>query len=503
VAGNVILLSNEVYFDFSNALINIEKIEEYQGILVKAMKDLADLESGEIVNTDEERMVGHYWLRDPELAPTGEIEKNIKKEVVKVNEFCKENRHFNGMIYLGMGGSALGPQLIGRVFKDESSKDFRVIDNTDPETFWQLTRELGDSLKDYLIVSVSKSGGTRETDNLLNEFKAYFRGKKWDFSSNAICITTPGSKLEEKAVSEKWLKVFYIWDWVGGRTSIASAVGLLPLVFLEKNSNDFLEGLKSADKSGRRRAYHNPGILMALELFQNKLIHEKRQLVVLPYKDKLELFPKYLQQLIMESLGKTGEGITVYGNKGSSDQHSYIQQLMEGPDNFTVNFINVRKYPQISQPLPNGNHTGDYLFAFQLGTSNALAEEGRKSITISLPELNEFYLGFLIGLYERITGFYASFAGINAYNQPAVEKGKAASERMMLYKNKVIEFLKSEPEKEFTSDEIAGILKIKKEDAFAIFEHLSSSGLYPVERIKEEEDCSYLSVKYKYLPQTL
>ncbi len=81
MAGNIILLNNEVYFDFSNALINIEKTDEYQELLDKALKDLADLESGEIVNTDEERMVGHYWLRDPELAPTGEIEKNIKLEI--------------------------------------------------------------------------------------------------------------------------------------------------------------------------------------------------------------------------------------------------------------------------------------------------------------------------------------------------------------------------------------------------------------------------------------
>ncbi len=180
------------------------------------MKDLADLESGEIVNTDEERMVGHYWLRDPELAPAGEIEKNIKLEIQKVIEFCKENKHFKGMIYLGMGGSALGPQLIGGVFKEENSLDFRVLDNIDPETFYRLIKELGDNLKNYLIVTVSKSRGTRETDNLLNEFKAYFREKKWDLPNNAVCITIPGSKLEEKATSEKWLEVFYMWDWVGG-----------------------------------------------------------------------------------------------------------------------------------------------------------------------------------------------------------------------------------------------------------------------------------------------
>ena len=163
MAGKIILLNNEVFFDFSRALIDIENIEEHQNLLEKAMKDLADLESGEIANIDENRMVGHYWLRDPELAPTGEIEKNIKKEIEKINEFCKENKHFKGMIYLGMGGSALGPQLIGGVFKNENSPDFRVIDNTDPETFYQLTKELGENLKNYLIVSVSKSGSTRET----------------------------------------------------------------------------------------------------------------------------------------------------------------------------------------------------------------------------------------------------------------------------------------------------------------------------------------------------
>lgn len=498
MAGKIILLNNEVFFDFSRALIDIENIEEHQNLLEKAMKDLADLESGEIANIDENRMVGHYWLRDPELAPTGEIEKNIKKEIEKINEFCKENKHFKGMIYLGMGGSALGPQLIGGVFKNENSPDFRVIDNTDPETFYQLTKELGENLKNYLIVSVSKSGSTRETNNMLQEFKNYFNDKNWDFKSNAICITTPGSKLEERALSENWLKIFYIWDWIGGRTSISSAVGLLLLVFLGKNSSDFLEGLKSADKSGRRRPFHNPIVLMALDLYLNRKNHEKRQLVVLPYKDKLEIFPKYLQQLIMESIGKNGEGIAVYGNKGSSDQHSYVQQLIDGPNNFSVNFINVRNYEKFSTNLPNGNHTSDYLFAFQLGTAKALFEEGRNSITISLPELNEFYLGFLVGVYERLTSFYASFVEVNAYNQPAVEKGKTASERIVLLKNKVLEFIESEPEKEFSAEKIAEIINISKEDAFAMLEYMNYSGLYPIERIKNDEECSFLSINYKY-----
>lgn len=498
MAGKLILLENEVYFDFSKALLDIEQTDEHGDILKKALKDLADLEAGEIVNIEEERMVGHYWLRDPEIAPSGEIEKEIEEEIKKIKSFCQDNRNnFIGMIYIGVGGSALGPQLIKEIFKDESTRDFRVIDNTDPESFYQLTKELGDDLRKYLIVSVSKSGNTRETNNILNEFKIYFDSKEWDFSSRAAAITSPGSRLEERALKEKWLKVFYIWDWVGGRTSISSAVGLLPLAFLGKDIDAFLEGLKSADKAGRRKVHHNPSLLMALDLYLNRKLFDKRQLVVLPYKDKLEFFPKYLQQLIMESLGKSGEGIAVYGNKGSTDQHSYLQQLFDGPDNFSINFINVRKYEKYTKALPNNNYTADYLFAFQLGTAKSLFEEGRKSITISIPELNEYYLGFLIGIYEKITGFYASFTEINAYNQPAVERGKEAAEKIISYKNQILKFFKYEPEKYFYPEEIAKILECSSEDAYSVMEYMYASGLYSLEKIKDNENCNYLSSGYK------
>lgn len=499
MAGKLIVLENGAYFDFSKALLNIEEIDEYEELFDKALRNLADLEAGEIANIDEERMVGHYWLRDSDIAPSGEIEENIKTEIKKVKVFSENIKEtFKGMIYIGIGGSALGPQLISSVFKDGNSKDFRVIDNTDPETFYDLTKELGDELREYLIVTVSKSGNTQETNNILNEFKFYFLKQGWDFTANAICITSPGSKLEEKAISERWLEIFYIWDWVGGRMSISSVVGLLPLAFLGKNIDKFLEGLRSADKAGRRRSHHNPTLFMALDLYLSRLNFEKRQLIVLPYKDKLEVFPKYLQQLIMESIGKSGDGIAVYGNKGSSDQHSYIQQLFDGPDNFSVNFITVNNYKKYNSPLPNENFTSDYLFAFQLGTAKALFEEGRKSITLSIPELNEYYLGFLIGIYERITGFYAAFAEINAYNQPAVEKGKKAAGQIVTYKNEILKFLKDEPEKAFFPEKVAKILECTSEEIFSIMEYMYLSGLYPIEKIDDKEECNYLDYSYKY-----
>src|SRR5690606_10276987 len=152
-----------------------------------------------------------------------------------------------------------------------------------------------------------------------------------------------------------------------------------------------------------------------------------QQLVVLPYKDRLELLTKYLQQLVMESLGKekdlagrtVHQGLTVLGNKGSTDQHSYVQQLLEGPDNFFVTFIQVLEDREGTSPVVGENSTsGDYLQAFLMGTRKALAMKGRASLTITLEKLNSFTLGALLALFERTVSMYAYLVNVNAYHQP-------------------------------------------------------------------------------------
>jgi len=159
-------------------------------------------------------------------------------------------------------------------------------------------------------------------------------------------------------------------------------------------------------------------------------------MVILPYKDRLLLFSRYLQQLIMESLGKefdlegkvVNQGIAVYGNKGSTDQHAYVQQLREGVPNFFATFIEVlkdRNGPSIE--VEPGVTSGDYLQGFLLGTREALSEKDRQSITITVSEINERSVANLIALYERAVGYYASLTGINAYHQPGVEAGKKAA----------------------------------------------------------------------------
>src|SRR5204862_397699 len=141
-----------------------------------------------------------------------------------------------------------------------------------------------------------------------------------------------------------------------------------------------------------------------------------KDMVILPYKDRLELFSRYLQQLIMESIGKeldldgnvVHQGIAVYGNKGSTDQHAYVQQLRDGLNNFFVTFIEVlRDRRAASLAVESGVTSGDYLAGFFLGTRQALYESDRESITLTIGEVSPFSVGLLIALFERAVGFYA------------------------------------------------------------------------------------------------
>lgn len=188
-------------------------------------------------------------------------------------------------------------------------------------------------------------------------------------------------------------------------------------------------------------------------------------MVILPYKDRLELFAKYLQQLVMESLGKekdlqgnvVHQGIAVYGNKGSTDQHAYVQQLREGVPNFFATFIEVLKHRDGSGPSvdEDGMDSGDYLHGFFLGTRDALYEKDRKSITLTIREVNPASVGALIALFERAVGLYASLVGINAYHQPGVEAGKKAAASVLEVRKATREYLLENKGKAMDADQVA------------------------------------------------
>ena len=158
--------------------------------------------------------------------------------------------------------------------------------------------------------------------------------------------------LDKHAEKSGWLARFPMWDWVGGRTSVMSAVGLVPMALEGFDIDNFLTGAAAMDERTRANNFRqNAAMLLALMWFYAGNGRGEKDMVVLPYKDRLLLFSRYLQQLVMESLGKekdldgktVNQGIAVYGNKGSTDQHAYVQQLRDGVLNFFVTFIEVAK----------------------------------------------------------------------------------------------------------------------------------------------------------------
>jgi glucose-6-phosphate isomerase len=179
--------------------------------------------------------------------------------------------------------------------------------------------------------------------------------------------------------------------------------------------------------------------------------HGAKDMVILPYKDRLSLLSRYLQQLVMESLGKerdldgnvVHQGIAVYGNKGSTDQHAYVQQLREGVANFFVTFVEVlRDREGAAIEVEEGVTSGDYLHGFLLGTRRALFEAGRSSLTLTVPRVDAAAVGALIALYERAVGLYASLVNVNAYHQPGVEAGKQAAAAVLELQRAVMRSLR-------------------------------------------------------------
>jgi glucose-6-phosphate isomerase len=452
----------------------------------KAFTAMEELEKGAIANPDEKRMVGHYWLRDSKRAPNPEIRKSIDDAVAAVKAFAKDvsrEGRFKHILSIGIGGSSLGPMFVADALGDPATDRLEphFIDNTDPDGFARILRVLSGKLAETLVIVTSKSGTTPEPRNAMLAIAAAYRAEGLDFARHAVAVTGAGSALDREA--QGWLARFPMWDWVGGRTSEFSAVGLLPAALQGLEIDAMLAGAAACDEVTRSRdVRRNPAALMALMWHHATGGKGAKDLVVLPYKDRLLLFSRYLQQLVMESLGKrldlegkrVDQGITVYGNKGSTDQHAYVQQLRDGVPNFFVTFIRVLEAGGAPGEVEPGVTAGDYLHGFLLGTRQALFENDRRSMTITIRRVDARAIGVLIALYERAVGYYATLVGINAYHQPGVEAGKKAAAALLSLQGKVVASLGPSPR---TADEIAG--DIGGSDPEAVYlqlEHLAANG---------------------------
>lgn len=486
-----------IYLDISRISFDDAQIEQLQPKFDKAFKDIAALEGGAIANPDENRMVGHYWLRDPDLAPTPELRQDIIDTNNSVLDFQRKVHNgevhppgggkFTDILSIGIGGSALGPQFVAQALApNKPPLKIHFIDNTDPAGIDKVIAGIGDRLNTTLVSVISKSGGTPETRNGMLEIKKVYTDHNLDFAAQAFAITGKSSKLEAIAEREGWLAIFPMRDWVGGRTSELSPVGLVAAALQGIDIKAMLEGAKAMDALTRKSSLKdNPAALLAMAWYCAGHGKGGKDMVILPYKDSLLLFSRYLQQLIMESLGKekdldgnvVNQGIAVYGNKGSTDQHAYVQQLREGVNNFFLTFVEVLEdrtgeYVEIEPKTTSG----DYLKGFLLGTRTALNDKQRDSITITIPKVDERIVGALIALYERGVSIYASLVNINAYHQPGVEAGKKAAAAVLGIQKKVVDTLEQAPSP-LTLAELADQAKISDdiETVYKIVRHLDAN----------------------------
>jgi glucose-6-phosphate isomerase len=516
--------SIDLSLDISRMRFDDGFFERMKGPIERAFAEMAELEKGAVVNVDENRMVGHYWLRNPELAPTADIRNAITSTVERIVKFAKgvhdgnvkppRAERFTNLLLIGIGGSALGPQFVTQALGSPSDpvRAF-FLDNTDPDGMDRTFAEIGSEFARTITVVISKSGGTKETRNGMLEAKAAYEKAGLSFAQHAVAVTQEGSLLDQTAKSEGWITTFPMWDWVGGRTSELSAVGLLPAALQGYDIRAMLGGARDADDVTRRPiTAENPAALLALMWHFAGEGQGKKAMVVLPYEDRLQLFSRYLQQLVMESLGKerdrkgrvVHQGIVVYGNKGSSDQHAYVQQLRDGPANFFLTFIRVDRERNVDSRAPlevdPGITSGDYLEGFLLGTRQALYEKGRDSLTLTLSEVSARSVGTLIAIYERAVGFYASLVDINAYHQPGVEAGKKAAAAVLELKGKVDRALDSAEGKWLDAEAVAKLAGSPDvETVHRLLEHLASNPKRGVVKdpMKPADKASFLRTKFR------
>ncbi len=498
LAWRVVVANPALELDLSDAGLETAALTAATPKLTAALAAMQALEAGAIANKDEHRRVGHYWLRDPARAPDAETTAQIRDSWERIESFAADVRSgtvsasdgqpFTDVLLIGIGGSALGPQLLsdalgGRLF---------VLDNTDPDG---ITRTLAalPSLAHTLVLVTSKSGSTAETRNGMLEVHAACTRAGLDFGQQAVAITGVGSKLDKLASEQNWRARFPLWDWVGGRTSVLAPVGLVPAALLGLDWRALLRGAAAMDEATRNPDIRsNPAAMLAFAWFTLTNGRGEKAMVVLPYADRLVLLSKYLQQLVMESLGKRQDrqgkevlqGITVYGNKGSTDQHAYVQQLRDGLPDFFASFVRVlgSKADRGAIEVEPGVTSGDCLDGFYQGTRNALADGGRRSVTITIDHLDAENLGAVLALFERTVGLYAELIDINAYHQPGVEAGKQAARTVLDLQGKLVAAVTSTPQT------LAELAKTTGSEPFAVWQvarRLAHAGRLRAENLED------------------
>ena len=449
--------------------------------IIKTLAELADeqqlvekyqeLLDGAVINTGEKRMVLHQLTR-------GQLGKDVMADGVNKREFYvnevkriadfandvhsgklvnEKGEKYTTVCQIGIGGSDLGPRAMYLALENWAKKNntFKMeahfISNVDPDDAASVVKSL--DISKTIFILVSKSGTTLET--LTNEsfVKDFIKKAGCDTSKHMIAVTSETSPL---AHNPDYMAAFYMDDYIGGRYSSTSGVGgaVLSLAFGPKVFQDFLDGAAEEDKLALNKDItKNPAMMDALIGVYERNVQGYPATAILPYSQALSRFPAHLQQLDMESNGKSVNrdgasinyltGPVIFGEPGTNGQHSFYQLLHQGTDIVPLQFIAFRQNQtgedviiedSTSQVKLAANVTAQ-IVAFACGKSdenpNKAFAGNRPSSLIYGDQLNPKSLGALLAHYENKVMFQGFVWNVNSFDQEGVQLGKKLAKTVL------------------------------------------------------------------------
>jgi len=434
---------NGLSLDLSHALISEDvwthlfELTEEQNV-----EDYRDrMIAGETINITEDRSVGHIWLR-------AKVRDDVQTVLKQMDDFVRrthQSGHFTDVVHIGIGGSDLGPRLVCEALKHLPKKlNVHFVANVDGADIAEILKPLNPDTTLFIIAS--KTFTTTETMMNAKYARKWLDGR--DIAHHMIALST-----NEEAVVAFGINIdniFPFWDWVGGRFSVWSSIGMpIALAYGFDVFKDFLEGAHAMDHHFLHEDIEdNVPVLMALFGIWNRNFMDRHAVAVLPYAQNLSLLPSFLQQLDMESNGKSVDregnfikdyktGPIVFGQAGTNGQHAFHQWLHQGTDIVPCEFIIVDKtaYEQSHHNVLNANARAQ-VQAFAEGQKDENNKHKhyaghRPSILVCLEVMNPYNLGQLIALYEHKVFVQGIIWNVNSFDQFGVELGKKIAKSLL------------------------------------------------------------------------
>ncbi len=442
---------------YSFSILSNENLnnDEKLSLFAKANTFVTSLFNSSKINFTEKKSALHFVPRfycDKDMSSKYPNIFNDLETMFKTADYINSSKYSNitDIIHLGSGGSNLGPKLIYNAFSHLSNgPNIHFISNLDPLSLNKKILKLNPT--NTLIICVSKSFSTYETQENLKKIKAWFLKTKSEelFYNNLFFITSFPEKAIKYGLSSS--NIIKLDTSIGGRFSIWSSSNLVnAIIFGKEFFTNFLNGGNSIDDLIVNNFEKSLPYILALKSFYFRKYHSTYNHIIIPYSDQLSLLPSYLQQLVMESNGKSKNSLDenissspcsfIFGEVGTDAQHSFFQALHQSTLSFTADLIcfsdTLNSEFSIFDDYDKNNSRDlknfaiSQYFAFKNGSGKTTRSvhqyvKGNKPVDLFMfNTLNEYTLGQLLCIYEYKTLFEASFSDINPFDQYGVELGK-------------------------------------------------------------------------------